>query len=225
MAPQGFGYKTGWLAVRTDNAEQVARALRIEDLRRESWANGVRAAYGEPSIDSALITPPIDGWVLVSGQSLAFLSDHFDNVLRPLMVKLSAELKTEVQAFATHRVVEAHFWARTTQGSLERAYSYIGESGEVKVDIGDPSEEEDLLGFSFFDPGSEESKDPGYWDDPDLEFPSEDHVMRLAAEWSVDPTQIDEFSCSSDTVWVGTATWSPDMARESVPPTPWWKFW
>jgi hypothetical protein len=52
----------------------------------------------------------------------------------------------EVQKFATHRVVEYQEWQRWVDGSRMRRYCWIGESGEIRFDEGEPvSAEGDLL--------------------------------------------------------------------------------
>jgi hypothetical protein len=43
---------------------------------------------------------------------------------------LARRLKTEVQYFSTHRIVEAHAWGRAHPEGLGRAYVFVGESGE-----------------------------------------------------------------------------------------------
>jgi len=78
--------------------------------------------------------------------------------------------------------------ARAT--GIERAFLWLGESGEKPLDIGRPTAEEEALGFAFFDPESSEAEAEGYWEREDLTHVGEEHVMQLAARWSVDPSTL-----------------------------------
>jgi len=40
-----WGYKIGWLAIRSADQWQIARTLKAEKLRRVPWEEGVNAAY------------------------------------------------------------------------------------------------------------------------------------------------------------------------------------
>lgn len=193
----GFGYKMAWLAVKGDVAAPLIAALRSRDLGPIDWNTGLKRAYEVDEADLtsygqyAFITRPLDGWTLCVG--FRFFS-HFD--ARPptfddLVVRLSRELDTDVQYFATHRVAEGHAWAMARQGRLVRAYAYFGDLGETLVDEGAPTSEETALGFAFFDARSPDAGNENYWDRTDLTFPNESHIMALAGAWSLDPTMLD----------------------------------
>jgi hypothetical protein len=92
---QAFGYKNGWIACRTEDLDAVAAALGLFDRRQVGWSSGVDASY-ECGI---YVCPPVDGWTLAVGQPL------LDPVVD--LSQLSGDLRTEVQRFVTHRVVEA----------------------------------------------------------------------------------------------------------------------
>jgi hypothetical protein len=78
-----------------------------------------------------------------------------------------------VQYFKTYRVAEYHAWGRFVHGQTIRAYSYLGERGEVLLDMGKKTSDElDVL-------------------DED-EIPNEQTVMDIAAAWSVDPSTLEE---------------------------------
>jgi hypothetical protein len=120
------------------------------------------------------VTPPVDGWTLV--------------VLAPSLAEAALDLAGlsrrfgEAQKLATHRVVESHEWQRWVDGSPVRRYWWVGESGEIRLDDGEPATAEGSLAHA-------DDLD-GYWDE--LELPDEDTVLEVAAEWSVDPTTLDE---------------------------------
>lgn len=171
----GFGPKCAWLAVRSEQPEEVARALGLGDVRPAPWSVVSDVQHHPPEPPFPLfVTPPVNGWTLVLlAPSLA--EAPFD------LAALSREFG-EVQKFGTHRVVESQEWQRWVDGSPARRYWWVGESGEIRLDDGEPARAEGSLAH----PDDLE----GDWDE--LELPDEDTVLEVAAEWSLDPTSLDE---------------------------------
>ena len=227
MKAESFGYKNGWIAARDVQPAAVADALSLRNVRPADWNVGLEAAYDYPAMRSVFVTPPIDGWVLCVGLPLMAL-DESSLVLR--LPEWAARLGTEVQYFATHRVTEAHTWARARPAGLERGYSYVGETGEKLLDHGPPTAEERALGFAFFDPNHGED-DAAYWARQDLTFPGEEHVMALAGQWSVDPTTLQERELDVGDGLIGDFGDAPSAPRPPGAPAAkpaknrWWKFW
>jgi hypothetical protein len=121
----GFGYKNAWWAVRDTEPQQVIAALGLRDLGPVPWRTAVDLAY--LSDERLLVTPPLPGaadahWVIAAGRWLLVDTAPVD------ATQLSALLNTEVQAFATHRVVELHSW-QLAAGSGQRAVYWSGRSG------------------------------------------------------------------------------------------------
>ncbi|MFC5747477.1 hypothetical protein [Actinomadura rugatobispora] len=180
--PVGFGYKIAWLAIRAEDTEAAAEALRVTDAQAASWAEGIDTAYGaEQGRAPVFLTPVVDGWTLgVLGGGELFEDDGVG--CGALDLPSLSRRFGEVQKFATHRVVEHHEWQRWVNGSPVRRYRWIGESGEIRFDEGEPiSAEGNLLRATNLD---------GDWDAFDLA--NEETVMAVAAEWSVNPTMLDE---------------------------------
>ncbi len=172
----GFGGKQAWLAVRERAAGPVIAALGLRDLGEVGWRDGIDLAY--LTDDRVVATPPLPGaaaarWTLVVGRWL----------LRPDVsvdpVALSADLDTEVQLFATHRVTELHRWQRAVNGELVRAFGYVGQLGEVTSWHGEPDDAERAAGL------------PAVLDDDSTVLVSEQDVLRVAHAWSIDPTGLD----------------------------------
>ena len=63
-APRPFGYKTGWLAVRTTDSAAVRRALGLKDPVIANWESGLELAGASGKV---FVTPVLDGFVLVIG--------------------------------------------------------------------------------------------------------------------------------------------------------------
>ncbi len=188
--PISFGYKCSWLAIKSEHPLDVVAALALRHVRLANWKSGIEAAYA----GEVFISPPLDGWILAVSRNFpwpggAQFGDPCTPFLRPL-----AHLFPEVQFLATHRVVETHAWARLVNGTILRQYAYSGESGEILWNVGTPTDEEVALLLkqedrlrAFWGPEDVDAIVTG--DEPFL-MPSESDVMRMAAVWSIDPSQL-----------------------------------
>jgi hypothetical protein len=173
---RSFGYKSAWLAVRAADNADVAAALGLDDVTASTWSAGVdavNAADASARPAPVFVGSPVDGWVLVPfGWALAEPGE-FD------LGALSRRFG-EAQRFVTHRVVDAHEWERWVDGQPVRRYGWLGESGELKFNEGEPGDfEEDLL--------PDGDADWEAW-----ELADEERVIEIAGAWSVDPTRLDE---------------------------------
>lgn len=171
----GFGYKNAWLAVRGTDPAVVVEAIGMRDLGPVDWQGAVDLAY--LTDDRLVVTPPLLGaggarWVLVAGRRLMYDDATID------VVALSARLGTEVQGYATHRVVEWHRWQRAVDGVLVRSFAYAGDRGEVDDWRGEPDQAELAVGL------------PVALDDDTTILVGEQDVMRVAGRWSVDPSAL-----------------------------------
>jgi hypothetical protein len=226
MKADSFGYKNAWLAIKDVEPHAVAEALSLRSLREADWEVGLKAAYEYPITCAVFVTPPIDGWILCVGFPLFAPVDARPPVFGLLAAEWAAKLQAEVQYFSTHRIVEAHAWARASPSGLERAYVYVGESAEKVLDLGPQTEEERALGFAFFDPSSAEAKADDYWERRDLTHVGEEHVMALAARWSIDPSSLAERGLEVDDGLIGDfGEPSSPQPVQAAPRKPWWKLW
>jgi hypothetical protein len=78
---RGFGYKTGWLAVRRGDIQGVATVLGGRIAGSVTWEEGIAASYGEPSM--LAVTPLLRGaddtdWLLVTGSWIASEAESLD---------------------------------------------------------------------------------------------------------------------------------------------------
>jgi hypothetical protein len=169
----GFGGKQAWLAVASGDTAAVLKALGARDLGTVPWRDGLDLAH--LTDDRIAVTPPLPGargisWVLAVGRALMTPG--------PDVVALSADLGTEVQFFATHRVTELHRWQRADSGDLLRAFGYVGQTGEVTSWFGEPDAAERDAGL------------PGELDEEASVLVAEGDVFRVAGAWSIDPTTL-----------------------------------
>jgi hypothetical protein len=227
MKAEGFGFKNAWLAIKGVRRHAVADALALRNVREADWESGLKAAYEYPITCAVFVTPPIDGWVLCVGFPLFAPVDSTPPAFGLQAAAWAAKLHTEVQYFATQRIVEAHAWARARSSGLERAYLYVGESGTKVLDLGPQTAEERELGFAFFDPSSADAGADDYWERQDLTHVGEKHVMALAGRWSIDPSSLDQRDLEVGDGLIGDfgEPPPPPPARAEPPQKPWWKLW
>jgi hypothetical protein len=166
--PIGFGYKTAWIAVPAGDPQAVARMLGLRDVRPSSWRAGVAGGGGAEQV---FVTPALEGWILAVGSTLApRCGPPRDEPCLALIRELSQHFG-RAQYFATHRVVGLSAWARARDGQMERAYCFMGESGETAWDEGERVDGEPVI-----------DHDAG---------PDEADVMAVAERWSVNPTTLE----------------------------------
>lgn len=184
--PIDFGYKTVWIAVKTGNKERIVEILGLKNIQSSNWKSGIETAYD----NGVFITPQIGKWTLAVGIKLINNNDLENiNKLEKTINKLSDEFG-EAQSFGTHRVVEYHHWMKSVNGKITRVYSYIGESAESIKVFGDLTEPE--IGLNLFNSFSKEAKSDEYWNREDLDYADEELVMKIADNWSVNPTKLTE---------------------------------
>jgi hypothetical protein len=160
-----FGYKTAWLAVRDAEPDAVVEALALENTEPVEWEDGVERAHAR----GVFVSPRTGGWVFALHQGW-----HDEP---PDLAGLSRTLGTEVQHFATHRVVEAHAWTRAEAGRVTRAVRVVGETGE-ESELGERTHAEQGL---------------------ELEDVDEETVLAIAGAWSIDPRTLGRVPSESET--------------------------
>jgi hypothetical protein len=183
--PVSFGYKLTWLAVRTTDAKAVAQALHLQGLQQCSWEQGIEGAYAQ----TVFVTPAVAGWTLVAGRTLPFLPDPASVPAAEALVSQLSQQFGEAQYFSSQRVIEAHGWAKGLKGKIVRAYAYVGDQGETVVATGPLSAVEPPTLVNTRSLAAQ--RDTAYLERPDLTTPTEELVMQIAAQWSVDPTTLD----------------------------------
>lgn len=183
--PIDFGYKMVWIAIKTDNKKRIAEILELKNIQTSNWKSGIESAYN----NRIFITPLIGEWTLVVGMKLVNGQLEDINKLEKILNKLSLEFG-ESQSFGTHRVVEYHHWIKSMNGKIIRTYSYIGESGKnIKV-FGELIEPE--IGLNLINTFSKEAESDKYWEREDLVYADEELVMKIAKNWSINPTKLSE---------------------------------
>ena len=65
-SPSIFSRPRTWLAVRSRNPEDVARSMGLGELHPCACAE----AMADPDAERLLVSPPVNGWVVVTGRQL-----------------------------------------------------------------------------------------------------------------------------------------------------------
>lgn len=181
-----FGPKCTWLAAQSDSPEKVAEAAGVQGLRRASWAEGIAACYAESGSEpSCLVTGPIDGWVLAASTRFPHL--RRDGEMSQLLEHASTWLGgAVVQSFASLPKVDYQAWALAESSRCVRSFYWFGPEEDWKEE-GERTPAEAMLRLPVDDPRKTVAE----------------HVFKLAAIWSIDPTSIAARGLPGE-VWVGS---------------------
>ena len=212
--PRAFGRDMAWLALRTKDSNAVTAALGLSGLRPANWNSGVGAIY-DPEISDSLIfiSPPINGWTIVAGESLPLPAGRtFVDKATPLLRRLGNEFPS-VQYFASFPIIDFYAWVRIEKSRRVRAFA-IGEAGIV-WDSGKPSQEERQLGLSFVEIRGIRERHGDLGGQLQL-HPTEQHVFAVAGGWSLNPMAMETFAAPSGVGWIADAprSWRPERVRK-----------
>lgn len=201
-APLGFGRKNLWIAAKCDDSRDLASAIPLAEVRPANWKSGFNAAYTYPGA-LVFVTPPLDGWVLAVGYRLPDPSDpELLAAWRQIMRRISLTFG-DAQFFATHRVSNYTAWGRYIEGMEKRLFAH---GDDAIYNFGKAFPEEENLLRCFFNPSSPEASNEGYWSREDLRSPAEDDVFKIAASWSIDPSELESKNLQPSTGLVGSLT-------------------
>src|ERR1051326_4653663 len=126
--PEPFGFKMGWIAVRSTDPKPVAESLPIKSQRPASWHDAIDAAY--TGSDVVFITTPITAWVCIVGEwTLGTGERQSLEAIAKIVSDLSSRFG-EAHGYATYRTAEYHHWILAKQGQIVRCFGYAGERGE-----------------------------------------------------------------------------------------------
>jgi hypothetical protein len=206
--PKPFGYRMAWLAIRSAETERVAAALGLEEKQPANWDSGLGTIYSDGLGDAyVFVSPPVKGWTFVAGVPLPMPAGRaFVDKLTPLLTGLSSEF-SQVQYFAGYPVIDFFAWARLDGGRMVRAFA-IGDEGVI-WDRGKPTPEERALGLKLFDVRGIRGR-KGDAGESIILHPTEEHVLRLARGWGLDPTLLDKLESAEG---VGLVAHAPSAWR------------
>jgi len=212
--PCAFGCAMAWLAIRNCDPEEVIEVLRLQEPTLCNWDSGIGAVYDD-RFGSAhvFVTPVVHGWTFVVGLPLPHpVGRGFVDKCTPLLVDLGGRFD-EVQYYFSYPPIDFYAWARVRDGRLVRAFAVTDEG--IVWNKGRTSKEERGLGLKLFELRGVQGRKGDAGGEMIL-HPTEDHVMRLAHRWSLDPTTLHTVSSPPGLGWVALApsAWRAERVRK-----------
>jgi hypothetical protein len=214
--PAAFGYRMAWLAIRTDDPVRLAADLGLVTPVTANWNSGIGSVYDDRLGEAHIyVTPPVDGWCFVVGLALPHpAAASFADKHTPLLVGLGARYR-EVQYFFTYPLIDLFAWARVSDGRLLRSFA-VGDTGVI-VNRGRVTREERALGLKLFELRGVRGRKGDAGGELIL-HPTEDHVLKLAGTWGIDPSKLDRPGHPRGLGVIGLAppSWKPERLRKTA---------
>jgi hypothetical protein len=214
--PAAFGCRMAWLAIRTRDTEAVVDALGLAAPEPCNWSAGIGTVYDDTFGTSRVyVTPSVNGWTFAVGLALPHpVGRMFVDKCTPLLLDLGRRF-AEVQYFFTYPPIDLYAWARIIDGRLVRACA-IGDEG-ILWRKGHPTREERALGLRLFEFRGLKGRHGDAGGEMIL-YPTEDHVLRIAGRWSLDPTRLDEAGFPPGLGYIASApaAWRPERLRRTA---------
>lgn len=187
--PAAFGSDMAWMAIRTRDTKLVAEALGLVEPQACNWNSGIGTVYdrmlGE---DHIFVSPPVGPWTFVIGLALPHpMPRGFADKCTPVLVALGGRFP-EIQYYVSFPLIDMFAWARMSDGRLVRAFA-VNDEGVI-WSKGRTTRDETLLGLKLFELRGVKGRS-GDAGGEILLHPTEEHVMRLAGRWSLDPMTLD----------------------------------
>lgn len=215
--PCAFGYRMAWLAVRTRDTRSVVEALGLGQTQASNWRSGIGSVYdnviGETHV---FVSPPVNGWTFVVGLPLPHpVGPAFVDKFMPLLEGLGSRF-VEVQYYLAYPLIDFFAWARMIDGKVLRAFA-IGDEGVV-LNLGKTTKDERSLGLKLFELRGVKGR-KGDAGGAIILHPTEEHVMRLAGRWGIDPINIERAPKSDPSLGViglAPAQWRAERMRRAA---------
>ncbi len=136
-APRAFGLDAIWLAVRSQSTQAVAQALQLGQTAPANWRSGLQAVHQPLPCTPGLVfvTPPIQGWVLVTG-ALPYPGGTSDSDLASSLLQVLSHQFPQVQYFGAHSGIVWHGYARYDDGELVRAFACVDSVDHTIWNVG-----------------------------------------------------------------------------------------
>ena len=173
--PIPFTNMCGWLCIKGRSPEEVITILGLKNAQPANWNSGLPVVAR--SLLNKVFVVPVGEYVLALGYCPFGVMKTVKEELAVLN-NIAAQVD-EMSCFATQSVVDLHVWAKY-HGTLQRAYGWLGERGEVYINMGEISPEEISLGYTNLIQDADCD-----WDT--VEMPDYEHVHEMSGAWGIAP--------------------------------------
>ena len=182
-APWAFGLDAIWLAVRSQSTPAVAQALQLSQTVPANWRSGLQAVHAPLPCTPGwvFVTPPIQGWVLVTG-ALPYPGGTSDSDLASLLLQLLSHQFPQVQYFGAHSGIVWHGYARYDEAELMHAFACVDNVGHTIWNVGSNLDEQPSRSHFAEAAATESASDSAAW--------HQDRVFQMAERWSVNPQRL-----------------------------------
>jgi hypothetical protein len=215
-SPCAFGCSMAWVAIRCEDPREVISALHLERATPCNWNSGIGAVYDDwLGASHIFVSPSVEGWVFAVGLALPQpLGPGFTDKCTPLLVELGSDF-TEAQYFFTYPPIDYYAWAMVKDGRLVRAFGVSDEG--IVWNKGRTSRDERSLGLKLFELRGVRGRKGDAGGEMIL-HPTEDHVLRLASRWSIDPTTLGSQYASAGLGFIAMAplSWRSERTRKAA---------
>lgn len=209
-------HHNNWLAIRCTDIQAVVSAMQLNEVTPANWASGLQRAeqcdYNAKEKATnyyVFVSPPVNGWILVSSLGLPSPSSPLDK--NTPFTALHHQLIfsfPEVQCFGINDTVGVFGWSRAIHGQWQRLFLY--SEGTVHTNIGVQQPEEscvlgtlDLTGLDTVTATDRFAQDETpHWQQREDEtfYPIDaEAIKQLAAQWSIDPTILSQIDMAPAT--------------------------
>lgn len=185
-SPCPFGPDLAWIAIKADDPQEVSALLGLEQKLPANWSSGIGTVY-DPVLGQGrvFVSPPYKGWVFAVGTALPLpqgpgFIDKYTGLHQQLAHRFG-----EVQVFIAFPDLDLFAWAKASGGRIERSFA-VSDAGAI-LSRGKPTREERSLGLKLYELRGVRGR-KGDAGGELLMHPTCEHVMRLAGQWSVNPT-------------------------------------
>ncbi len=214
--PAAFGYRMAWLAVRSRDPAAVVEELGLVAAVPCNWRSGIGTVYDDRmGSDHVFVSPPVNGWTFVVGLALPHpVGRGFTDKCTPLLEGLGRRF-AEVQYFFAYPPIDLFAWARLLDGRIVRAFA-MGDTGVIWK-RGRKTREERALGLKLFDFRGVRGR-RGDAGGEIILYPTEDHVLKLAERWSMNPTVLDTIEAPVGAlgfIALAPASWRTERLRKA----------
>ena len=213
--PCGFGPDMTWLAIKTNDYAAVIDAVGGVHPIAANWNSGIGTIYNDEFGPSRIfVSSPVDGWVFVIGTALPHPQGRaFVDKCTPLLVHLGERFK-EIQYFASYPDLDLFAWAKMVSGRI-RAFG-VGDEGVI-WNRGRTTREERTLGLKLFELRGVRGR-KGDAGGELLMHPTQEHVMRVAGHWGINPTLLDTTEAPEGlgAVCLAPSAWRTERLRKTA---------